>query len=610
MRLYEEGLKYQQLGNLSKAEKSYRKAIKHEKGFVQALTNLGNVFIQQGRVAEAESVYRQAQKLLPDNPMILSNIGNALQLLGKNEQAISCLNRAIVSDPKCTDAYNNLGNALKGMGRLDEAVIYYKKAISHKPKIAQFYMNLGVVLKEQGLLFEALEMHQQAIRLNPKVVEAFYNLGNTQKELGQLENALVSYERAIQLKPNYKEAHSNRNYTLNFISGLSRIDVYKKHLELERASGNIKRLSAVSSKHSKSRIRIGYLSPDFKTHSVAYFFEPLLRAHDRDTVEIFCYYNGDIIDQVTERLIQETEHWRSIVKLENKGAADLIRKDRIDILVDLAGHTANTKLLVFMYKPAPIQITWLGYPNTTGLSSIDYRFTDEISDPTGDSDDFYSEQLIRLPHGFLSYSGNLSMGVNENLPSLDNGYITFCSFNNLTKVTPVVIKVWSRILNEIPDSRLLLKSKQLSEPNMKTTVVKLFEDEGVDRKRLELRGRLSNKDEHLSFYDNVDICLDPFPYNGTTTTCEALWMGVPVITWKGDRHVSRVGASILTHIGLSECIASDVDEYVQKAIDYAKNLERLSELRRGLRKQMCESDLCDAKKFAQSVEEAYRKIVG
>jgi predicted O-linked N-acetylglucosamine transferase (SPINDLY family) len=310
-------------------------------------------------------------------------------------------------------------------------------------------------------------------------------------------------------------------------------------------------------------------------------------------------------DNVTERLKAEADHWFSIVGKNDEDVAEQIKRDGIDILVDLAGHTAKSRLQVFAYKPAPIQVTWLGYPNTTGMSAIDYRFTDEVADPIGEADNLHSEKLIRLGSGFLCYSGDESAPEKSALLLLERGHITFGSFNNLTKTTPEVVKLWSDILSAAPNTHLLLKSKQLMDEEMRARCREMFEKEGISGDRIELFGRLPKIEDHLGLYSKIDIGLDPFPYNGTTTTCEALWMGVPVVTMLGDRHAGRVGASILEHVGLEELIADDPKSYVETALELCRNVEKLAAFRNGLRNQMIHSPLCDASAFARNVEKAY-----
>ncbi len=355
-------------------------------------------------------------------------------------------------------------------------------------------------------------------------------------------------------------------------------------------------------------MKIGYVSPDFKTHSVAYFFEPLLVSHNRSEVEVYCYYSDKVVDKTTQRLKKASDHWRSIVNLNDEEAANLIQQDNIDILVDLAGHTAKSRLSVFTYKPAPIQVTWLGYPNTTGLSGMDYRFTDNVADPVGEADKWYTEELVRLPNGFLCYQGDDQVDFESKLPSRERGYITFGSFNNLIKVTSKVVKLWSDILKEVPGSHLLLKSKQLADEATKLRFLELFEKEGVGKERLEFYAQLPKDEDHLALYSKIDIGLDPFPFNGVTTTCEALWMGVPTVTLLGDRHAGRVCASIMEYVDLSEFIAKDLASYVELAVQHANDPEHLSSVRQGLRARMKTSKLCNASSFTLDIENAYKKM--
>jgi predicted O-linked N-acetylglucosamine transferase (SPINDLY family) len=356
------------------------------------------------------------------------------------------------------------------------------------------------------------------------------------------------------------------------------------------------------------RLRIGYVSPDFREHSVNYFFEPVLMAHDNNNFEIYCYANVKKPDDVTRRLQAAAGHWTSIVNLDDAEAAELIRKDRIDILVDLAGHTKDNRLLVFGYRPAPVQVTWLGYPNTTGMQSLDYRLTDEIADPAGTADNLHSEKLVRLEPGFLCYKPYEPAPDVSPLPCTKTGNTTFGSFNSLIKITPEVVKLWSKILHTIPLSRLLLKSSRLTDQQHKERCLEMFADERIEPGRLELCEWQKNKEDHLKLYDKIDIGLDPFPYNGTTTTFEALWMGVPVVTMLGDMHAGRVGASIMNQVGLGELVADTAENYVKLVVSLAKKYDRLAVLRSGLREQMRNSGIMDSKLFTEKLENEYRKM--
>jgi predicted O-linked N-acetylglucosamine transferase (SPINDLY family) len=361
------------------------------------------------------------------------------------------------------------------------------------------------------------------------------------------------------------------------------------------------------SKHN-GKLRIGYVSPDFSTHSVAYFFEPLLQHHNKDNVEVFCYYNRPKVDQTTKRLMHNADHWRSIVGLNDDQLVQLIQNDGINILVDLAGHTGKNSLTAFAYKPAPIQVTWLGYPNTTGLDAIDYRFTDDIADPVGDSEAFHSETLVRLPHGMWCYNGDTSVQPQTQLPYDRNDYITFGSFNNLAKVTPQVLDLWADILKAVPHSKLLLKAKQLSEDEAQQRFIELFEARGIGRDRLDLHAFSKSKADHLALYGEIDIALDAFPFNGATTTCEALWMGVPVLTLRGDRHVARVGASLLHRVGLDDFVAENEEDYLARATALCQDLDHLRTLRQSMRARVEQSPLCNGPEFAANIERAFQNM--
>jgi len=570
---------------------------------------LGNTLQELGRLDEALASYNQAIALKPDYAEAHSNLGNTLHELGRLDEAEASCAQAIALKPDFAEAYYNLGITLNELGRLDEAEVSYTQAIALKPDYVEAHTNLGATLKELGRLEEAEASCAQAIALKPDVVLAHNNLGVTLQELGRLDEALASYNQAIELKIDSSEAHSNKYFCLNYISSGCPLFIFEQHLEFEKQFGGLQTeppLIPASSLRTEKRLRVGYVSGDFRKHSVAYFFEPLLQHHNSNAVETFCYYNNFSIDEMTKSLMASSDHWRSIVGINDSDVANLIRNDKIDILVDLSGHTSKNRLLVFARKPAPIQVAWLGYPNTTGLSAIDYRFTDIIADPIGKADELHSESLVRLVNGFQCYKGNKAVHSNSELPFKRQGHITFGSFNNLTKVTPEVIKVWSHILHAVPKSSLVLKAKQL-EYNA-SQYLSFFKQEGITEDRITLLGSMPSMHDHLELYNTIDICLDPFPFNGATTTCEALWMGVPVITLSGDRHVGRVGASILTNVGLTDFIAQDIDGYIQLAVEKASNTNYLKDVRKGLRERMLGAPLCDGRSFASDVESAYQEM--
>jgi protein O-GlcNAc transferase len=640
IKCYEQGLNFYQKGKLVDAEKAYKKAIKINPDFAEAYNNLGNILVDKKQYAQAVQSYKKSLRKFPDNPMLLNNIGNALQFLGENDDAIRWLKEAIDKDPSYADAYNNLGNAHKACEDFEKALGFYKKALQLDSGLIDVYSNIGDVFCALKNWQAAKECYEKATIFKPGSYEAFLNLAVMQNKLedyegvvsscnksidikpdnpaayfyrgcsfqflGRLDEALVSYEKAIELKMPFLAACRNRNFLLNYFSQCSVDDVYRKHLEYEKhLKLEVKRKKYKFNRESKSVLNVGYVSGDFRNHAVSYFFEPLAAAHDKGKFEIFCYYNDDIEDETTQRIKNYVNYWRDIYTMTDEQVVELVRNDNIDILVDLSGCTRGYRLPVFFCKPAPVQVTWLGYPNTTGLNAIDYRFTDEISDPPGQSDEVYTETLVRLPHGFLCFKGDDKISESECLPSNKKEYLTFGSFNNLNKVTDEVVALWSQLMASVPRSRLLLKSKVFASDKAKERYLLMFEKNGIDRSRLDLYSWLSDKDGHLRLYDEVDIALDTFPYNGTTTTCEALWMGVPVVTLAGDRHASRVGASILTQVGLGHYIANDEKSYIDIGVGLAQDKDILMELRTGLRQKMKSSYLCDSADFARNIESKY-----
>jgi predicted O-linked N-acetylglucosamine transferase (SPINDLY family) len=353
------------------------------------------------------------------------------------------------------------------------------------------------------------------------------------------------------------------------------------------------------------RLRVGYVSSHFLAHAVNFFVEPILASHDHRHFEVFCYSNVAQQDATTQRLRSYADTWRSIVGLSDRETSDLARDDRIDILVDLAGHIGGTRLLVFAHKPAPVQVTYIGYQNTTGMLAMDYRLTDDYSDPPGATDEFYTEKLVRLPRIFFCYMPSNDAPAVSQPPVLENGVVTFGSFNNITKVTPQVLEAWARILVRVPNSRLILLADMAE--SLKSYLISTFENYGVSRERLELADRRP-REGYLELIQRADIALDPFPFNGHTTTCDALWQGVPVVTLSGGSYVSRFGGSGLATLGLNDLIAADVQHYIEIASGLASDSSRLQHLRATLRERMAASPLMDFTGFTRNLEAEYRKM--
>ena len=566
-------------------------------------------FHNQGKTEIAEKLYR---KILIKDP----GHSNALHLLGvialeRNDydKALDLIKRAIVTYPKAAPYYNNLALAYQKKGLVDEAVKAFQKAFEIDSNYSEAHNNLGTLLKDRGDLAAAASCFEAAIRINPGFATAYYNLGTVLCDQGHVPEAIAAYKKALSIHPGFVQAHSNLLYTLHFSDSMSPVDVFSEHQVWEQAHARAYKPVQGDFPNDRDPLRklnIGYVSPDFRTHSVAFFLEDVIAHHNRKQVQVFCYSSTDKKDDFTRRFSELADVWRDISTMSDDEAARLVRADQIDILVDLAGHTRNSRILIFARKPAPVQVTWLGYPDTTGLQTMDYRLTDVIADPPGLADQLATEKLVRLDGGFLCYKPPGESFTLSPPPVVKTGTVTFGSFNNNSKISERVISVWARILNRTPDSMLKLKSRSFSDAGTRKHILERFEHHGIPAERIVFENYMSSLLEHFMLYGGVDIALDTFPYNGTTTTCEALWMGVPVIALSGDSHLARVGASLLHHVGLYELLASSEEDYVEKALALSRDIPLLSELRSGLRELMAGSPLLDASAFSARIEDAFR----
>ena len=528
--------------------------------------------------------------------------------MGQPETALDLIGRAIRLKPDLVIAHNNLGNILRDVGRLDEAAAAIQEAIRLQPDYAVAHNNLGLVLKGLGRIDDSIESYRQAIRLQPDLSEAYSNLGNAILGRGGFNNeAIILHRHAIGLRPNYAPFHSDLLYALNYDPDCDAGMIYEEHRLWSQRHAEPLRQSIgphINNRDPDRNLRIGYVSGDFRQHAVSHFFISLLENHDRGAFEIFCYANVPNPDGMTERMKRSCNVWRNIVGVSDEAVAQMVRADGIDILVDLSGHSGGHRPLVFA-PPAPIQVSYLGYPNTTGMVAIDYRFTDALADPPGMTDHLNAEKLWRLPECAWCYQPL------EDPPTIQprgSGPITFGCFNSFAKVNPRIMAVWAELLRRVPGSRLLLKSVGGGEVSSRQRLSGQFVEHGVSGEQIEIVGWVNHPRQHLEHYQQVDVALDTFPYHGTTTTCEALWMGVPVVSMAGQTHLSRVGVSLLNCVGLPELIAESTEEYVSIAADLAKDLPRLAELRRTLRPRMQGSALMDAPRFTRNVEAAYRQM--
>jgi predicted O-linked N-acetylglucosamine transferase (SPINDLY family) len=527
---------------------------------------------------------------------------------GHLDEAISAYRQAVALRPGYAEAHNNLGNALRDQGRLDEAVVAYRQAIALRPNLPEAYNNLGNALNDQGQLDEAIDAYRQAIALRPDYAEAHNNLGSALRDQGRLDDVIAACRQAIALKPDYTAAHSRLLFTLRYHAGYDAAAIAEEQRRWNRQHAQPVRRFVVPHRNDRSpdrRLRIGYVSPDFRNHVVGRNLLPLFSQHDRRQFEIIGYAQVLRPDAMTSLFQQSADDWRGIVGLSDEQVAEQIRADRIDLLVDLALHTPDNRLLVFARKPAPVQVTFAGYPGSTGLSMIDYRLSDPYLDPPGMDESIYSEHTIRLPNSFWCYDPleNRDISVNS-LPALERGVVTFGCLNSLCKINDDVLALWARVMRQVENSRLLLLAPQGS-PRQRT--LDRLRHEGIDPGRIEFVSRQSGQ-AYLELYHRIDLSLDSFPYNGHTTSLDSFWMGVPVVTLVGQTVVGRAGWSQLSNLGLSELAAQTAEQFVRIAVELTEDLPRLKEVRRTLRQRMEHSPLMDASRFARNIEAAYRRM--
>lgn len=596
-------------GRLEEALAAFQQAITIKPDYAEAYTNRGNVLLAMGEMEEALTAYKRSVAIKPDNAGAHNNLGSVLISQGKFDEALAAFQHAIAIKPDYADALNNLGNVLETRARFDDALQAYEQALTANPRHADAYNNRGIVLQTLGRHGEALAAYREALAIEPDFADAHNNRGNALQSQGRLEEALAAYRRVIALRPDDARVYSNLLFCLNYDARTDARTLFAAHQEWNaRYAAGLANATPpyTNTPDPERRLRIGYVSPDFYRHPVASFIEPLLASHDRRAFEVVCYSNVSSPDAVTGRLQDLADKWHSIVRMSDEQAAGLVREDGIDILVDLAGHTGGNRLLVFARKPAPVQVTYLGYPSTSGLSVMDYRLSDNWIDPPGLTEAFHSEELVRLPGGSVCFKPLEPSPEVAPLPDLSPGEVTFASFNNAVKVIPEVVALWSKVLRSVPDARLLMKAKQLGDKETVTRLRGLFEQQGIAADRLEFISWLPEPEDHLALYNRVHIGLDTFPYNGCTTTCEALWMGIPVVVLAGQESRSRVGVSILKQAGLDDCIAESPQAYVDIATDLATDIGKLQMIRSGLRGKLQQSPLLNADAFTHGVESAYR----
>ncbi|MEX0676317.1 MAG: tetratricopeptide repeat protein [Pirellulales bacterium] len=628
-------------GHRAEALESYRNAVALDPASAEAHAALGFALLAEGQLPQSQASLEKAAQLAPDNAEVYFRLGRCLHVQNKLLDAIACYQKVARLQADSHAAHYQLGCAYQARGQLDHAATHYTKALELAPRLAEAHYNLAIVRRDQGRPQEALIGFKNALECDSDMVDAHLSLANLYmtneqpdeaataarraSELrpesasaaahlaralqlqGDMQGSIAAFRRIVELDPGDAAAHSNWIYALNADPAVDAQALAAEHRAW--AERHAEPLTAAARPHSRDRtpekrLRIGYLSPHFREHAVSFFSLPLLAAHDHGAFEVFCYADSNLSDQITERFRQSADHWRPIAGLTDSAAADLVREDAVDILVDLAGHIGENRLLIFARKPAPIQVTYLGYQNTTGMSAMDYRLSDAHADPPG-TDAFYSEKLVRLPRSFFCYAPPEPSPEVNPLPALEAGGVTFGWLNSMMKMTPEAIRTWAKILTAVPGSRLIVLAYRpgVFEQRVREAMTR-FE---VDPARVEIV-RWCGQDEYLRLHHRIDLALDSFPLNGHTTVSNALWMGVPSVVREGTTYASRFGGTALINLGLDDLIARSSDDYVRIASGLAGDLPRLAEMRCGLRARMSASPLMDAAGFARYVEHGYRQM--
>jgi len=601
----ERALAHQRGGRAKEAESLFRKVISRSPQHHQALFSLSVLYLEAGRFAEASRYLERLVAMFPTEPVYLTNLGEAYRRQGELERAAASFERILADDPDFPEARQNLGITLMDAGQSAEALPHLERAVALRPDNPRFRVSLAWVLLRLHRVEESIAHAQRAVELAPNHAPGHHHLANALVENGDRSGAIASYRRAVELDPSDYHAHSNLilvaltdpSYDAAALFAEAR-GWAKLHAEPHRE--HIR--PHPNDRDPERKLRVGYVSPDFRKHPILQFMKPLFEHHDPAAFEIYLYSSVDQPDFATEQYRAFAgERFRDIRRTDDVSAAELVRRDRIDVLVDLAVHGAGHRLLLFACKPAPVQVTWVGYAGTTGLDTVDYRITDPYFDPPGTDLGVYSEAPLYLPESYWCYDAleaDLPVGP---LPALSAGFVTFGCLNSFRKVHAGVLALWARVLREVPGSRLFL----MVEEHARKALLDTLAAAGVEAERVILGGRVSRR-EYLERHLRIDIALDTFPFAGGTTSLDAVWMGVPVVTLRGGTALHRAGVSIATNLGLPELVANSEDDFVVKAVELARDLERLGRLRAELRGRLERSPFGDVPRFARHLEGAYR----
>jgi protein O-GlcNAc transferase len=607
--LFSKAQSFRAAGDRQKALAILHEIVRREPENAEAFSNIGLIFHEMRDPGKALEAFNASIAINPALAEVHCNCGTVYLSLNKLTEAKNAFARAIELKEDLTAPMLGLGMVKQAAGDLEAAKQCFVEVLRRYPNDPSGHFYLGIIMREWDRLDMAARCFRNALRFKPDSALAYGGLGETLQVSGLVEESEVCFRKSIELDPNDNTAYSNLFLSMNYNPAYSSVQILQESkrwgdelVEQGRKRGSV---CFENSQNADRKLRIGYLSPDFCRHPVASFLEPLLKNHDPASFQVYCYSYGKIQDQRTVRFKMYTDQWHDIRTMSDDQARKLIVEDTIDILVDCTGHMANNRLPLMAIPCAPVQVSWIGYPNTTGLSTIDYRFGDEITDPV-DEETFYTEKLIRLPNCFCCYTPPDDSPEVSDLPAMRNGFVTFGSLHTLARLNPAVIALWSKVLNRVPASRLLVFRAVLNE-DIINRLGERFAQHGIGPERISFLKEVP-VNGHLDLYNRIDIAIDTFPWSGHTTACEALWMGVPVIALNGNRHAGRMVASVLSQLGLDDFIAETKEDYLTIAERTAREIPSLVMLRKGLRELMETSRLCDGVAFTRDVEHEYRKM--
>lgn len=598
---------FQRGGHLEESVELLKQARKLNAESIECRMFLGMALADLGRFAEAEPHLVRTLKKSPHMAEVWENLARCQRAMGLPLEAMKSLGKFSGLQPANANAQELLGELTAVVNGFASAEPHFRKATELDPGFAIAWSNLGLSLLEKiGHIAEGMDCLEKALQLDPLLVAASSARALGLQRLYKTEESLDLHNSILWMEPKNARVLSARNMLLNYLPKQDRLNVFASHKEFGALFPKDEFQVFFNPREADKKIRVAFISPDLRNHSVAFFLKPLLKNLDPARVQTLLYHCHHIEDTTSAALRKLASKWTNLNGVEDNAAASLIQRDAPDILIDLAGHSAMNRLPLLARGLAPVQISYLGYPNTTGLASITHRLVDEITDPNGDADDFATEKLVRFSPCAWVYEPPEDAPAPAMPPS--GSPITFGSFNNFLKVTDETLATWSKILARMPDSRLLIKSVYLDDAEVRKCVLERINAAGIDANRVEICGFFTSAQDHLAAYNRIDVALDTFPYNGTTTTCEALWMGVPVVSLTGDRHAARVGLSLLTAIGHAEWAAENVDAYIAKAVALAQDRVHLGKLRESLRTEIADSILLNHPEQAMRFEKALRQI--